>query len=790
MTLSVPINALTITITMKSDWHVGSGMGRGELDSVIQRDADGLPYIPAKTLTGILRDGCEQVAMALDHGTSQGIWQDWVNFLFGDQPALAKEAIETEPNPALLSIHSAYLDQKLRNALWAKSKLKTAITFMKPGVKIDPKTGTTELDCLRFEEVARMGAVLEGKAELNFPNSLTDHEKKTAYALLLTGAKNVDRLGGKRRRGNGCCQIEITPNAHQWITWLKDNHQNTKNPPLLTADQLQSTQNNPSSVSPWFKIPLTITTQSPLIVPSRTVGNVVESLDYIPGRYLLRHLHQTLGKFLDISQAIAEGDFILTNATIAIRDNAGRPTPFCLFSEKLDGGLSKGKGVYNRFQETEPKGIQLKGERGGYIGKLSSQELPHYQAIGFELYTHNTIEDEVQRPTSEVGGVYSYQAIPAGTVFKAELRLPTSLKKYLDASDKNWWQKLSGSTNIGQSKKDQYGKIKITADQPIEFQNTALIDKTLTIWLLSDLLLRGSRLNLTLDPTDLKATLERELGVELAERPDEQLLSLMLRSRRTESWQGRWGLPRPSLVGWQAGSCVIYEVKSGQIDPNKVLELMATGIGDRRAEGYGQISFNDPLLEAPLSPLTRKPDDSDSVATPKNQTIPSNHSTFAYARLIETAAWREAIQNKALAIAADRGNREIILGIKISSDENSQPSMTQLGAFRSVLRRLQSNSDADKAIITGWLTALESVANRKEKWDNTNQGLSKIRELVTQSEKVWQHLGLNFTELTITQGGEAQLKNELWAEAVRTLVDAIIRAHKRDLEPEQNQEVA
>ena len=57
-----PATNFTLKISMESDWHVGAGAGRGEIDRVVQRDTDDLPYIPAKTLTGILRDGCEQVA--------------------------------------------------------------------------------------------------------------------------------------------------------------------------------------------------------------------------------------------------------------------------------------------------------------------------------------------------------------------------------------------------------------------------------------------------------------------------------------------------------------------------------------------------------------------------------------------------------------------------------------------------------------------------------------------------------------------------------------------------------
>ncbi len=172
----------------------------------------------------------------------------------------------------------------------------------------------------------------------------------------------------------------------------------------------------------------------------------MECLDYIPGRYFLGHLHQKLGKCLDVKTSIAQNYLMITNATIAIDNIAGRPTPLCLFGEKLDGGLSKGKGVYNRFQEAEPNNIQLRGERGGYIGSfdVDSSTLPQYQTVKLQVNTHNTIDDNFQRPSPETrGAVYSYQAIPTNTTFKAELRLPKSIKEYLDQQSPNWIETLN-----------------------------------------------------------------------------------------------------------------------------------------------------------------------------------------------------------------------------------------------------------------------------------------------------------------------------------------------------------
>ncbi|WP_029682029.1 RAMP superfamily CRISPR-associated protein [Picosynechococcus sp. NKBG15041c] len=795
---SLPKNLqFKLQIQMTSDWHVGSGSGRGEIDSAVQRDHDNLPYIPAKTLTGILRDGCEQVAIALD-GDTKGFWHDWINFIFGDQPALAEEAIEGAPRPAVISIRSAYLENGLQDALNQKKELQGAIAFIKPGVAIDPATGSAKPDFLRFEEVVRTGAILTTDCHLDFSEYPTVDQttKETVYALLIAGAKLVERLGGKRRRGNGTCDITVDANANNWITWLQNQYSQATSPPAWQQSQLspftnsQPSQSNSNNKQTWWRIPLTLQTLSPLVIPKRTVGNVVESLDYIPGRYLIRHLHRTIGQYIDLNEAIATNQIIITNATIDINGQAGKPTPLCLFSEKLDGGLKAGKKVYNRFTQTEPKNdqgkeIQLKGERSGYVGKFDGENLPEHKTVELEINTHNTIRDDVQRPTSDVGGVYSYQAIKKGTTFHAELRIPCHIKDYLDKKDPNWHNKFDGKIRIGQSKKDQYGSVDVKSNQPTKFLSNKTVNEKLYVWFLSDVLLRNQNLNSTTNPEDFKDVLAKELGVTLTEPPDNQLLSLMMRSQRTESWQVRWGLPRPTMLGWQAGSCVVYEITEGIPDSAKLAELEAKGIGDRRVEGYGQISFNDPLLTSKLKDKTRSTVDSDQPNIGFNP-ISQNHPSFQYARIIETAAWRKAIENKALAIAANESERQEILGIKIIGEE-SHPSMSQLGSLRATVRRLKKPQDRNKVI--SWLTALESVSNREKKWDKTDQGLTKIKDLVLEknSNLIWDYFkNIDWEKITITQGGEQALKDELWAEAVRTLVDAIIRGHKRDLEKAQD----
>ena len=151
-------------------------------------------------------------------------------------------------------------------------------------------------------------------------------------------------------------------------------------------------------------VPLVLNLTGPLAVSSRTVGNVVETLDFLPGSYLLPHVTQTLTRLgVDPRGAIQRGDLCVLPATLEVGGERGRPAPMALFHEKED----KTK-IVNRLLSGEPEGKQLKRHRAGYVGAGNA---PNPHTVPLAVRTHNTVEDGRQRPTSDVGGVYTYEAI-------------------------------------------------------------------------------------------------------------------------------------------------------------------------------------------------------------------------------------------------------------------------------------------------------------------------------------------------------------------------------------------
>ena len=765
-----------LKIEMISDWHIGLGGGQaGNIDSLIRRDRSKLPFIPAKTIVGIWRDAAETVALGLDENNESGVWHQWVDYLFGDQRNLATGPIENAPRPAALSVRPARFPETFQQALINKPLLQEALTFIKPGIGIDSQRGCARDDFLRFEEMARGGAVLETTYSLD-ELELDEGQLELAEAFLAASASYIKRLGGKRRRGVGRCQIsngQKLESALKVIEKYIEEPATLPRPPAIALHSLPTVA-TVSSGGEWRFVELTLKLKSPLLLHKRTVGNTTETLDYLPGTYLLAILLKRLRKRnLDLgdrfSEAVASGDAIATHAYLEVEETRGRPVPFAWFSEKLSP-----ENYYNLLRHLpEENAPQIKGTRAGYVGSVWQSP----KEVKKEVTTHNTVEDESQRPSSDVGGVYSYEAIIEGTVLKSQLRVRGDL-----VANPDWLSLLNGTYRVGRTSKDDYGLVLITAG--VKLEETLLKEiasaSELTVWLLSDVLLRDDRLQPTVDLEVFRQELERQLEVKLAQKG-----KVFARQNRLESWQTRWGLPRPSLVGLAAGTCMVYEVTEGKLDPVKLAELESGGIGDRRVEGYGQLCFNDELLMK--DKITVDSTSSDSSNSSKSKDKFYLEKTTSYESLMEEQAWKTAISKKALELAAIKSEREKILGLAVEKKGNlhkSKPSLTQLGALQSVLKKL---NNPQEPLVMSWIKSVRKVKNREDEWKNSLdkvENLVKNEKLNNGEEPIWQFLELQglYPELIIARDGQKRLQKKLWSYAVWTLVDACIRAHKRYLE--------
>jgi len=606
--------------------------------------------------------------------------------------------------------------------------------------------------------MGRKGTILEAECRLLVDESV----REVASALLIASAKLVERLGGKRRRGPGRCRLQILDvDTDEAIKWLDRTASPPKWSPMQPLDTSSGTRHIASPTDPWLAVPLILHLQGPLAVSYRTTGNVVETLDFVPGSYLLPHVTRTLsGLGLDVRSAFQSGDVCVLPAYPEVDGERGQPVPMAWFAPK---GLEKPlqsenrERVVNRLQQAEPAdGTQLKQMRDGYI---SSQPMKTYKPP-ITVRTHNTVEDQPQQPTSDVGGVYTYEAISPHdkdqpVILRSELRIRQSLADRLGA---NWWSKLNGEVSLGRSKKDDYGTVKLEVGSPSEWKSEVEVrDQELIVWLVSDALVRNDRLRPEPTVACLAAELSRWLGVTLTLRHStDGPLDELVRFRRLDTWHVGWGLPRPSLVAVQAGSCMVFRF-AGSIDPSKLAQLEASGIGERTAEGYGQVRFNHPLLtQEPKnwSASTHKDNNSThQVGSQGSQAMDETSRTFS--RQIETECWKQEIRRACLALAADANKRKGLLGW-VARGEQGQPPMSQLGGLKGQLAMLRTTADRQQVI--GWLDHLARNSRRKEKWPS----ISKVKDFIQSDSCIWEIIETAGWP-TLTDKARDELRQELWA---------------------------
>lgn len=741
-------NNFKIKIEMLSDFQIGTGTGiPGGTDKLISKDVDGFPNIPAKTVVGIWRDSLELLCEGLGKD-----WLKWVEIIFGNQPNEKGADPTKKPVVAIFSTQPARIEENLRAKIGTDTRLKQALTFTKVGVNIDEISGTSSTDMLRFEELGRSGTVFGADVELDFEKlvfseSEKENQLKTIKSLLLLSSFLIERIGGKRRRGAGKCNVfvENLIEKSEALEHLKTYRDIFPTPAKPHEDKRDNEIEVKPTFEDWKTCVYTLTTETPVSIVSAVLGNVSETLDYIPGTYLISYFVKHLGS--QVFEHVQNNNLQILPATISIDGKRGMPIPKAFAKEKMRQKDKAKEEVYNRLLEPLEDKEQTKPIREGYISDINSTCLS-LANTPISILMHNAVDDDFQRPTSDVVGVYSRKAIKAGTILKGEIRYRGFEFDFT---------KLGKNVRIGTSKKDDYGlaKIEFSASSK-QLITEHKIDKELFVYLASDVMLRNNKLR----QTNLAEDLAKAIGLD----ENAEVMYQQIQVRRIESWQVGWGFPRPSLCLMQAGSVVRFKIDK-EVD---VAKLESEGIGERRGEGYGQIIFNPKILE--INKPNWDKGNLDKIGLPK---AVGEIKDTEFAKLIEKTAWLEELKIAVSKIAVEdvkkKDINEQVFGFKGLT-------MSQIGGLRSVIMRLKTKPD--KSLIDTWITHLKGNKNRYEIWGKTR--IEKVEKILINDE-IWTALGTSFNKPTALNL-DHNLQDELWAEAVKSLFYACQHAHKRELE--------
>ena len=201
------MSPFNLTIDIQSDWHIGSGLESGAYaDALIVRDHHQLPYLPGKSLKGLLRQAFQT---AMDNHWFKETDHLTLARLFGEEKENGLTA------QGLIQVTNAQLSDAETQYLNAHNDAKKFLVRTLQSTRIDSVSGVADDGSLRSIEVA-VPMTLNAQVSLN-PSMLADDnaiEIEQHVAQWLTDSITlITELGAKRLRGLGnvtmCCAVKL-----------------------------------------------------------------------------------------------------------------------------------------------------------------------------------------------------------------------------------------------------------------------------------------------------------------------------------------------------------------------------------------------------------------------------------------------------------------------------------------------------------------------------------------------------------------------------------------------------
>jgi len=178
-------------ITFFSEWHTGSGLTSGsDLDALVIKDQNNLPFIPGKTLKGLLREAAADIQKI--KGT---IENDFIAMVFGMETT--DENIQEEKPKEVTHFTNGELSEAMKYKI-TKDDLSGHL-FKGISSTAIGKNGVAKKHSLRRMETT-IPLVLEARI-LKIDGKYSDSLKECMQW--------IKRLGQNRNRGLGRCSFEI-----------------------------------------------------------------------------------------------------------------------------------------------------------------------------------------------------------------------------------------------------------------------------------------------------------------------------------------------------------------------------------------------------------------------------------------------------------------------------------------------------------------------------------------------------------------------------------------------------
>lgn len=289
----------------------------------------------------------------------------------------------------------------------------------------------------------------------------------------------------------------------------------------------------------------------------------------------------------------------------------------------------------------------------------------------WQINVHTQRDAEAGHAKEKAGAVYRYISLPAGLTLEGAVLVD-------DPKDAEEIKKLllneTKTVLLGKARTAGYGTARIEIKDLNLNESGELLSGPVdqfTLTLLGPAIVRDENGQPALD---IATALKVRLGVEV------EVTEACQRAEIVGGFNRTWGLPLPQVTAIAAGS--FFEVKAS-VDAAELEKLQETGIGERRAEGFGRVAVNlhlpkikeDEPWPDPVSATMDEPEKSTGLA--ENAT----------ARLMVRRLARKELDEKVIHIARQMTEEYM------SKDNKVTVPNSQLSRWRVVVRNVLDRKD-------------------------------------------------------------------------------------------------
>lgn len=532
-----------IVVEVISDTLFGSTEGSAAIDSSTRAYKNGLPYIPAKTFKGLLKESAIEVIELRRQVWSPDDKKDIINQLFG------MSGVGNEGKLHFLNLDVIDKDSYMTDIILKKLLPAEVLSyFTKIRYQTALENGVAKENSLRTSRVLKSGikflTYLESHAELS--------EKE--LNLLNKACLNLRRVGTNRNRGFGKVKVHF----HK--------------------DALQANDNSNELTGNTFKITLT----SPALLPATQVdANTVSSESIISGRKLLGMLASAYIKKNNIKvNAHKNPEFKRLFLSGAVRFNDAYPVNSNKACVPLGNHwvITKAKDkVRNDYANIENLNfksiggmISLDGQNKGTVEKTlefhnsRNKKTDDYKGLNTGLHTRIA-------GSNKGAGIFYYENLEKEQEYIFRINGQTKDLKILRELLNNY-----ETLRIGKSTSTNLGRIKIENWGDIWISDNSVGSKKVMLTFISPTILKNKWGVYRPDIDTLSEYLDIEIEPE----------NSRLRNKKVIVFQGKINMQLPEIKAIAAGSSIL-------VDKANISGIKHQAIGEFTHEGFGQFIIED-----------------------------------------------------------------------------------------------------------------------------------------------------------------------------------------------------